>query len=342
MNKHNADLSWLFVARLAALALVCLALAACSSDNKGNNDAGLWTNTDATTPYNGLAGSGGTGGIAPTGGTGGVAPTGGTGGVAPTGGTGGVVDAGEPDAAGTGGTPAPDAGEADAEVDAGTDAAVPVGTKIIPARCTGDANKTAMIGDSYLALSGNITKWLQQSSGQTYRAYYVSGTQMVGGIPPNIPDQGRAAIAAAPTQTFIMDGGGNDVLLGDLSCWITGATPGSACEATVLNVLAAAGDLLDEVAGKGVEEVIYFFYPRIPNQMLAQVVDYAAPKVKDLLESETALDATFIDTRDAFDGHPEYIEADGIHPTDAGAKVIAGLIWAAMEKNCTDGIYVTK
>ena len=121
-----------------------------------------------------------------------------------------------------------------------------------------------MVGDSYLALSGDITRFLTQYSGQTYRTYYVSGTQMVGGLPPAIPDQARQGLAAGPTQTVIMTGGGNDVLIGDASCKT--APLGAQCKMTVQNTLNAAKAMIDEGAAKGVKEVIYFFYPHLPGR----------------------------------------------------------------------------
>ncbi len=203
-----------------------------------------------------------------------------------------------------------------------------------------------MIGDSYLALSGEVTAFLEGFSGQTYRKHYVSGTQMVGGIPPAVPDQAAIALGEGPVQTFIMDGGGNDVLIGDLTCRLTGPAPGTPCEATVLNVLNAAGVLLNNAAAAGVQEVIYFFYPHIPPGLIAlnhvalnDTLDFAAPQAQALCENATALDCTFIDLRPAFAGHPEYISPlDGIHPTTPGSEVIARLIWDVMQQNCANGL----
>ena len=43
----------------------------------------------------------------------------------------------------------------------------------------------------------------------------------------------------------------------------------------------------------------------------------------------------FIDIRPAFEGHvADYIKSDHVHPTDAGAKVIADLIAGAMRAYC--------
>jgi lysophospholipase L1-like esterase len=219
------------------------------------------------------------------------------------------------------------------------------GVRVTPKRCTGDATQTIMVGDSYLALSGDVYRFLQQySGGQTYRTYYVSGTQLVGGLPPNIPDQARQAYAEGPVQTIIMTGGGNDVLIGDQTCKTDPL--GQQCTTTVNNTVAAAHDLMIEAANAGVQEVIYFFYPHLPGTSflapatLNQTLDYAAPRAKEVCESSTVLDCSFIDTRPAFEGHSDYIGLDGIHPTAAGSQVIAQLIWAVMQENCQRGVEV--
>lgn len=216
------------------------------------------------------------------------------------------------------------------------------GQSLVPNRCSGDATETAMIGDSYLALSGEITSFLQRYSGQTYRPYYVSGTQMVGGLPPSIPDQYRLALAQGEVQTLIMDGGGNDVLLGDITCHGTGpAGPasGSPCALTIQRVAQAAAALLSEAAAGGVKEVIYFGYPHVAgfNADLNPSLDYAVPLLAAAC-TDAALDCTFIDVRADFTNHPEYIGLDGIHPTTPGSEAIAKRVWAALQDNCAHGV----
>ena len=71
---------------------------------------------------------------------------------------------------------------------------------------------------------------------------------------------------------------------------------------------------------------------------LNQTLDYAAPLARDVCENSTALDCSFIDTRQPFEGHADYITADGIHPTAAGSEVIAKLIWAVMSTELQMGL----
>lgn len=49
----------------------------------------------------------------------------------------------------------------------------------------------------------------------TYRKYYISGAQMVGGLIKTIPQQYEDAIANGPIRTVILDGGGNDIEQGE-------------------------------------------------------------------------------------------------------------------------------
>jgi hypothetical protein len=212
-------------------------------------------------------------------------------------------------------------------------------TPVFPARCLGDASQTIMIGDSYLALSGEVTRFLESYAGQAYRHYYVSGTQMQGGLPPSIPDQARMALTQGPVESVIMDGGGNDVLIGDFSCRLSGPAPGSGCEATVLRIADTVAAFMGELAAAGVREVVYFFYPYLPNNAgLNATLDFGAPLVEAACENAAGLDCNFIDLRGAFDGHPEYIGLDGIHPTTAGSEVIAGLLWDEMQATCANGL----
>ena len=77
-----------------------------------------------------------------------------------------------------------------------------------------------LIGDSFIALSRDISKdlnTLARSAGalgatDSYLDKSVSGTQLSGGISPQIPVQYTNAAKQAPVKVVIMDGGGNDML----------------------------------------------------------------------------------------------------------------------------------
>jgi hypothetical protein len=290
------------------------------SGTSGRGNAGSISNGGATAMSTSVGGS-----VSPGGG--GSMPQAGVGGTAAIAGT-----------SGGGGAASGVVGQGGAGGMAGSDGtSVSAGKTIIPARCSGDATKTVMVGDSYLALSGAITGFLRQYSGLSLdRTDYVSGAGMVAGLPPTIPDQYELAKASGKIESVIMDGGGNDVLLGDLTCWIDGYQAGSSCEATVFAAMDAAKGLIKNAASDGVKEAIYFFYPHIGNDVLNGVLDKTLPLAKSLCEDQKDLDCTFIDTRDGY--KPEWIEIDGIHPTSEGSEFIANLIWETMQKNCKAGV----
>jgi hypothetical protein len=204
-----------------------------------------------------------------------------------------------------------------------------------------------MIGDSYPALSGEIAKHLESlattagalASSDMYRTEYRSGANMVGGtVMPNIPAQFTKAVTDNPDIKYvIMDGGGNDILLSNPQCITTQPPPQSANCVTVINdAIAAATTLFGAMKSAGVKSVIYYFYPHLPTtgkQYVNTTMDYAYPLVQ-MACAMAPLPCYFIDTRPAFEGHPEYIGPDNIHPTTAGSDVIAGLIWGVMQQQC--------
>jgi hypothetical protein len=210
-------------------------------------------------------------------------------------------------------------------------------------------SEVVMIGDSYLALSGDVKKLLTQyaleagalGEGESYRNYYVSGTQLGGTATTVIPTQYDKAVAEDPNiKLLIMTGGGNDVLIGNRSCLQTSPPENTSCLDTIDASLAAAQTLFEKAAADGVTDIIYFFYPHLPEggvlsgPAVNTTTDYAYPLVQDGCESFEALRCHFIDTRPAFEGHADYIGRDGVHPTLAGSTAIADLIWDVMVEEC--------
>jgi len=202
----------------------------------------------------------------------------------------------------------------------------------------------------------------------TYRHYYQGGASMnSGSLQFNIPYQyENEALTdiAVPTpkdiKVVIMDGGGNDVLINDRTC-LTSPPPGNTgCASTIQGAVARAQALMKEAVGNGVQQIVFLFYPHLDTAG-GGILPTPAPGVNDTLDyayplAETACcgapfvsslqtysctgvvsgaQCTFIDTRPAFEGHTaDYIKNDMVHPTPAGAQVIADLIWEAMKANC--------
>jgi hypothetical protein len=204
------------------------------------------------------------------------------------------------------------------------------------------SSEVVTIGDSYFAITPVITGVMVHARlngsldpQEDYRRYEVGGTQMGNGQIPGMFDD---AVGEDPNiDTVIMTGGGNDVLIGGANICLTDPPPSEPCLAALDGVFGAAEQLIADMAAAGVQHVVYSFYPHLPPGFPPgaknETLDYAAPIVEELC-TNAPVDCHFVDIREAFEGHPEYITGDAIHPTDAGAQVIADLIWATMEENC--------
>jgi hypothetical protein len=281
--------------------------------------------------------TGGSGGSV-TGGTGGSVTGGSGGGV--TGGTGGS-------AAGTGGT-------------GGSGGSTASGKP----PCITSPNEVVMVGDSYMIWSSHSFQTdMAAQAGENWRFYAVAGASMAsGGVQPVfIPGQFELAVAADPNIKFVlMDGGGNDILI-PAATWIGGADCKNNPDAANIQVCRDIIDLalsesvkgMDRMVEVGVKDVVYFFYPKVPegtplgglypNAML----DYALPLARDLCESaETRtngqLRCHFIDMIPVFEACQAAYPVDGcfalnggdIHENFNGSAAMAEAIWQRMTDEC--------
>lgn len=189
-------------------------------------------------------------------------------------------------------------------------------------------NCVVMLGDSIFALTGQETTYLQQMSGQRYRTYYVSGAQLEGGMIGDIEDQYDRAARAGKIRTIIIDGGGNDYLMG--GC---GNSAGLEREIT-----AAWGRILDKAARDGVQNMIvqgYYLTASTPDggvadydKLAKQLESAGAQRGIKLVYVDPNKDVWFSSKRPA-----QYTLTDGIHPTAAASKELARLVWTAMQAN---------
>lgn len=197
-----------------------------------------------------------------------------------------------------------------------------------------------MLGDSIFALSNQEAKFLENLSGDTYRKYYVSGAQMLGGLVKTIPQQYEDAIADGPVRTVIMDGGGNDVLIGarDACSADYGAELSAACYDMMEEVLAESERLMVQMVDDGVKNIVYQGYYYAGDEQLWQVTDVFQDLAIDLVHK---LDSRYpdvkmvhVDPRPHFEqGDTSYLMIDGIHPTREASKTLANLVWDAMVDN---------
>jgi hypothetical protein len=120
-----------------------------------------------------------------------------------------------------------------------------------------------------------------------------------------------------------MNGGGND-------CWQGGK------ESDRTNALNAAKQLFTDMSGKGVEKLVYFFYPDPIGSQFADLtacLNLLRPAMKKLCDEQGAPKCYWVDLRDTWNGHSEYT-SDGIHVAGPGNAPTAKAIFDSMQKNC--------
>jgi hypothetical protein len=122
-----------------------------------------------------------------------------------------------------------------------------------------------------------------------------------------------------------------------------GSVPG--CQQIVTDALAASETLMNKMVAAGVRDVIFFFYPHVPEPTLIggshpnAMLDYALPKVKAFCDGVNAKtqgkgNCWFVDTVPVFAGHPEYFADADIHENPAGSKAIAKAVVDMMKSKC--------
>jgi hypothetical protein len=227
-------------------------------------------------------------------------------------------------------------------------------------------NQVIMLGDSYMDI-GMVGPDILMNAGAAYRHYYLGGSAMnYGSGMLNIPYQyetmalmDSAVMNPTDIKVVIMDGGGNDVLIDNRNC-LTTPPPDAMCQTAIDSSLARAKSLLMEMASKGVQHIVYYYYPHLdpngggilpaPAPGVNVSLDYALAKAEESCCGASfqstatndscrgtmdGTDCIMVDTIPAFEGHlGDYFQADHVHPNAAGGKVIADLVWNAMKSYC--------
>lgn len=185
-----------------------------------------------------------------------------------------------------------------------------------------------MLGDSVFALTGQETEYLEDLSGHEYRHYYENGAQLSGGsiiARDDIEDQYDEAIRDGDIRTIIMDGGGNDLLLGGEDEYT---------EELDQELRQAWGRILDKAESDGVENIVVQGYymtssGSIEVEDLTEMGEYleqgGAQRGINLVYVNPATDSWF-----ASRSPDEYTLSDGIHPTDEASYQLATMVWNAM------------
>ena len=292
------------------------------------------------------------GGVAPgapmTPGNTGVPMTPGTGTAGVAGSTPPVMTAGSGDVmmmgtAGMAGMGLPEAGSMAEAGSGGTGTMVPPAERKAP--CLAKGSQVAVVGDSYIEYTNPLVPRLETKAvaegalkqGDHYNNQAVPGSSLGVGLLLIQPQWTAAKRASMNDIKFvIMDGGGNDVLLYNQQCLGDGAAMDAGCRMVADTATAVAKEMMMDMKAIGVSDVLYFFYPHVPAGGQDLMDNYAGPLAKKNCEegSDATYRCHFVSLVEAFEGHADYIGADGIHPTAAGADAQANVVWDAMKKNC--------
>ncbi|WP_244648365.1 dockerin type I domain-containing protein [Ruminiclostridium herbifermentans] len=188
-------------------------------------------------------------------------------------------------------------------------------------------SEVLVIGDSFIALSHDITKRLEENARKAgildandrFRDNSVSGTLLNGGTSPTIPQQYKNGVNAGTVKYVIMDGGGNDCMMGS----VDGAA-------------SAFNSLIKEMEKSGTVKLFYMFYPDAQGGLAGLLnpnLNRLRPMIQNTVLSSTKPKGYFFDLRPTFEGkYGQYILSDGIHPTQAGSYATADAIWAEMQR----------
>ena len=191
----------------------------------------------------------------------------------------------------------------------------------------GNPTTKMIIGDSIFALSGDVRDFLEDSLDESIDSYARVGCQMNGGnficsslyaVPRQYARSDKRGI-----ETVIMNGGGNDFLLGEgASC---GNGPTDACKEILFAVEETISGLVSDMQADGIDEIVFMgYYDTTASTENNALNDYS---MEYKIANYPAMGIKFVDTRYAFRGNERsYIQSDGIHPTAAGSRVLADLI----------------
>ncbi|MET0339363.1 MAG: SGNH/GDSL hydrolase family protein [Polyangiales bacterium] len=242
-------------------------------------------------------------------------------------------------------------------VDAGgkADAAAPSAPVLRP-KCVKKPTQVMIIGDSYINwITHTFNADLQAASGQKgWRFEALGGTSIgSGGAFTPIPKQFDESYARDPdVHTVVMDGGGNDVLVPspehdpESKCKNSKDSPTlPQCQKIVEIALKAGKDLMQRAAKAGVRDVVYFFYPEVPEGTLIggahpnAINAYALPKTRAMCEdaeqeTDGKLRCHFVDMVPVFEGHDDWFFPADIHPNSQGSKAMADAVWKTMKGAC--------
>ncbi len=177
-----------------------------------------------------------------------------------------------------------------------------------------------LIGDSIFALNRTTAGYLRSNG------FQVKDKSRIAAKMSAIATQYSANRAGV--KTVVMNGGGNDILLGHyMDCVARNAK----CKTAVRSAIGKGKQLMKRMERDGVEKIIYvgLYHFRGFNKTLNPTVDEAMSQVKRACA--TVEICTFIDSR-KFIGQGD-LKPDDIHPTAVASKKMGRAIVRALRKN---------
>lgn len=194
----------------------------------------------------------------------------------------------------------------------------------------GSSASKMIIGDSIFALSGDIHSYLEDDLNETISTYARSGCQVLGGnlicsSRYSIPRQWSSS-SKSGMKTVIMNGGGNDFLLGD-----GGDCRTEACiDGVLADIEASLANVYSDMRAKGIQQIVYLGYYNTPADANNVAINTKSMAYK--IANYPAQGVDFVDARPSFAGNEyRYIGSDDIHPTASGSRVLATLIRNALD-----------
>jgi hypothetical protein len=128
---------------------------------------------------------------------------------------------------------------------------------------------------------------------------------------------------ATKVKVLLMDGGTWDPIAAQMA--------NSSVQTAIDNAVSTFQKFLGKVASDGtVEQIVYYMVPELPT---IPGVAAMRPRMQQAC-SDSVVPCYFIDLQPYWAGHPEYTAPDGIQASDAGASLIASVIWGTMQDNC--------
>ncbi len=192
----------------------------------------------------------------------------------------------------------------------------------------GSSTNKMIVGDSIFAYTDDIHGYLEEDLDENIDTHARVGCQMNGGnlicssyyaVPRQYDRASKRGI-----KTVIMNGGGNDFLLGD-----GGDCSSQSCINEVLfSIEETISGLVQDMRDDGIDEILFLGYYYLGNE--DDAINELSMEYK--AANYPAMGVKFVDSRNAFQGNEwRYIGSDGIHPTAAGSRALADLIINALD-----------